>query len=136
VLRWIEGRRATDLIIAGRERLELSAVRRELRRLSCPRTQNSVAGAYARVLDDGSSRAPSARSIATVADARIRAAVAPELRRIVARLQRGGANPRGVALAERLLADGLWLRFGRDDEAVRVELRRALSLMDQPDRRR
>jgi hypothetical protein len=132
VLRWAEGRRAIELIIAGRERLDLAAVRRELRRLSSAGTQASLARAYARALDHGSGGSPTARSIATVADARMAAAVTPELRLVIARLLRGDANPRGIALAERLLADGLWLRFGRDEVAVRAELRRALALMDRP----
>jgi hypothetical protein len=132
ILRWVEGRRAIELIIAGRERSDLAAVRRELRRLSSARTQSAIARAYARVLDQGAGRSPARRSIATIADARISAAVTPEVRLVVARLLRGDANPRGVALAERLLADGLWLRFGGDEIAVRAELRRALAVMDQP----
>ena len=122
--------RAMDLILEGRERLPLAAVKRERRRLLSPRTRVRLATGLAGVLEEAlMPRGVPVASASLLADARVLRVNAGELRAVAALMRAAPASARGVALVECLLTDGCSPLYGKEVEPLREELRRASYLL-------
>jgi hypothetical protein len=127
---WAARQRALDLIVAGGEAVPIPAVARQRRRLLAPRTQRRLAAGYALLAREATEAPPrTLRSARPVYDRRLLRAVAAQLRTVAALLRAEPASAPGVALAERLLTDGLGVMFGGDADAARAELRRVVYLL-------
>jgi hypothetical protein len=121
---------ARQLVLDGREALPLAPIQRERRRLLEARTRRYVARSFERVLQHVTRRpAPVPASVRPLFDVRTVAAVVDDLREIVALLHAGVPQARGVALAERLLTEGVSPLYGYDAMALRDELRRVRYLL-------
>jgi hypothetical protein len=121
---------ARQLVLDGRENLPLAPVQRERRRLLEARTRQSVAQSFERVLQHVTRRpAPVPPSVRPLFDVGTVASVTDDLREIVRLLHTGVAQARGVALAERLLTEGVSPLYGYDAVALRDELRRVRYLL-------
>lgn len=130
-LRCAERTRAIDLIVDGEEWLPLDAVRRQRRRLLSARTRAVLARSFeSHARDVVDRRRSTVRSARPVYDRAVIAAVAVDLRAVAEALRRRQPTAvRGVAMAERLLIDGLGPFYGHDVDALRAELRRVLFLL-------
>jgi len=114
-----------ELVVAGRDRLSISALIRECRRLADPRRQ-------ARSLEelaDIAVRHPRRERQRPISSRRVLASVEPELRDIAARLRTGEADLRGVALLYRLVTCGASPLYGEHAGALREELIRGRYLL-------
>jgi hypothetical protein len=121
---------ARQLVLDGRETLPLAPIQRERRRLLEARTRHYVARSFERVLQHVTRRpAPAPASVRPLFDVGTVAAVTDDLREIVKLLHTGVARARGVALAERLLTEGVSPLYGYDAIALRDELRRVRYLL-------
>jgi hypothetical protein len=121
---------ARQLVLDGRESLPLGPVQRERRRLLEARTRHYVARSFERVLQHVTRRpAPIPASVRPLFDVGTVASVTEDLREIVKLLHSGVAHARGVALAERLLTEGVSPLYGYDAIALRDELRRVRYLL-------
>jgi hypothetical protein len=121
---------ARQLVLDGREGLPLAPVQRERRRLLEARTRHYVARSFERVLQHVTRRpAPVPPSVRPLFDVGTVASVTEDLREIVRLLHAGVAHARGVALAERLLTEGISPLYGYDAIALRDELRRVRYLL-------
>jgi hypothetical protein len=121
---------ARQLVLDGRETLPLAPIQRERRRLLEARTRRYVARSFERVLQHVTRRpAPVPASVRPLFDVGTVAAVVDDLREIVALLHAGVPQARGVALAERLLTEGVSPLYGYDAMALRDELRRVRYLL-------
>jgi hypothetical protein len=121
---------ARQLVLDGRESLPLGPVERERRRLLEARTRHYVARSFERVLQHVTRRpAPIPASVQPLFDVGTVASVTEDLREIVKLLHSGVAHARGVALAERLLTEGVSPLYGYDAIALRDELRRVRYLL-------
>jgi hypothetical protein len=121
---------ARQLVLDGRESLPLGPVQRERRRLLEARTRHYVARSFERVLQHVTRRpAPVPPSVRPLFDVGTVASVAEDLREIVKLLHTGVPHARGVALAERLLTEGVSPLYGYDAIALRDELRRVRYLL-------
>jgi hypothetical protein len=121
---------ARQLVLDGRESLPLAPVQRERRRLLEARTRHYVARSFERVLQHVTLRpAPIPPSVRPLFDVGTVASVTEDLREIVRLLHSGVAHARGVALAERLLTEGVSPLYGYDAIALRDELRRVRYLL-------
>jgi hypothetical protein len=121
---------ARQLVLDGRESLPLPAIQRERRRLLEARTRRYVAQSFERVLQHVTRRpAPVPPSVRPLFDVRVVATVTDDLRAIVSLLHAGVPHARGVALAERLLTEGVSPLYGYDAIALRDELRRVRYLL-------
>jgi hypothetical protein len=121
---------ARQLVLDGRESLPLGPVQRERRRLLEARTRHYVARSFERVLQHVTRRpAPVPPSVRPLFDVGTVASVTEDLREIVKLLHSGVAHARGVALAERLLTEGVSPLYGYDAIALRDELRRVRYLL-------
>jgi hypothetical protein len=121
---------ARQLVLDGRESLPLPPIQRERRRLLEERTRHYVARSFERVLQHVTRRpAPVPASVRPLFDVGTVAAVAEDLRAIVALLHAGVPQARGIALAERLLTEGVSPLYGYDALALRDELRRVRYLL-------
>ena len=121
---------ARQLVLDGRETLPLPAIQRECRRLLEARTRRYVARSFERVLQHVTRRpAPVPPSVRPLFDVRVVATVTEDLREIVSLLRAGVPHARGIALAERLLTEGVSPLYGYDAIALRDELRRVRYLL-------
>jgi hypothetical protein len=121
---------ARQLVLDGRETLPLAPIQRERRRLLEARTRHYVARSFERVLQHVTRRpAPVPTSVRPLFDVGTVAAVTEDLREIVKLLHAGVGQARGVALAERLLTEGVSPLYGYDAIALRDELRRVRYLL-------
>jgi hypothetical protein len=121
---------ARQLVLDGRESLPLPPVQRERRRLLEARTRHYVARSFERVLQHVTRRpAPIPPSVRPLFDVGTVSSVTEDLREIVKLLHTGVAQARGVALAERLLTEGISPLYGYDAIALRDELRRVRYLL-------
>src|SRR4051812_9560059 len=121
---------ARQLVLDGRESLPLAPIQRERRRLLEARTRHYVARSFERVLQHVTRRpAPVPVSVRPLFDVRTVAAVVDDLCEIVKLLNAGVGPARGVALAERLLIEGVSPLYGYDAIALRDELRRVRYLL-------
>lgn len=121
---------ARQLVLDGREVLPLAPIQRERRRLLEARTRHYVARSFERVLQHVTRRpAPVPRSVRPLFDVGTVSSVIEDLREIVRLLHTGVAQARGVALAERLLTEGVSPLYGSDAIALRDELRRVRYLL-------
>ncbi len=121
---------ARQLVLDGRESLPLAPVQRERRRLLEARTRHYVARSFERVLQHVTRRpAPIPASVRPLFDVGTVSSVTEDLREIVRLLHTGVAQARGVALAERLLTEGVSPLYGYDAIALRDELRRVRYLL-------
>jgi hypothetical protein len=121
---------ARQLVLEGRESLPLAPVQRERRRLLEARTRHYVARSFERVLQHVTRRpAPVPASVRPLFDVGTVSSVTEDLREIVRLLHSGVAHARGVALAERLLTEGVSPLYGYDAIALRDELRRVRYLL-------
>ena len=121
---------ARQLVLEGRENLPLAPVQRERGRLLEARTRDYVARSFERVLQHVTRRpAPIPPSVRPLFDVGTVASVTEDLREIVRLLHSGVAHARGVALAERLLTEGVSPLYGYDAIALRDELRRVRYLL-------
>jgi hypothetical protein len=121
---------ARQLVLDGRESLPLPAIQRERRRLMEARTRRYVARSFERVLQHVTRRpAPVPPSVRPLFDVKVVATVAEDLREIVRLLHAGVPRARGIALAERLLTEGVSPLYGYDAIALRDELRRVRYLL-------
>jgi hypothetical protein len=122
----LESRRehVLDLIIEGRGDLPIAAVERQRRRLLDPARRRGLASAFEEIRDEA--LRPPARDprMRPIFDRRVIAAVAPELTTIAALLRDDVANLRGIALAQRLVTDGISPLYRSDVRLLRDELRR------------
>ncbi len=136
LLAQVQRERASELIIAGRGGLPLTALERELRRLQRPRRRAGLADALeelVRAAERWPRIVPPARP---VFDPRLVRAAAVELRAIAARLRAGTDAVSAVARVERLLTSGASPLYGREQEALRHELLRIHVELDRADRGR
>ena len=111
-----------DLVVAGRGRLPLTALTREVRRLGDPRRSSQLAATlddFAAFAMQQSSRRERPWPICSRA---VLAAVEPQLRQVAARLRAGGVDLRGVALVERLVTSGCSPLYGEETGPLREEL--------------
>jgi hypothetical protein len=121
---------ARQLVLDGRESLPLAPVQRERRRLLEARTRRYVARSFERVLQHVTRRpAPVPTAVRPLFDVGTVASVTADLREIVKLLHAGVVHARGVALAERLLTEGISPLYGYDAIALRDELRRVRYLL-------
>jgi hypothetical protein len=121
---------ARQLVLDGRESLPLAPIQRERRRLLEARTRHYVARSFERVLQHVTRRpAPVPPSVRPLFDVGTVSSVIEDLREIVRLLHTGVAQARGVALAERLLIEGVSPLYGYDAIALRDELRRVRYLL-------
>lgn len=121
---------ARQLVLDGRESLPLAPIQRERRRLLAARTRRYVARSFERVLQHVTRRpAPVPASVRPLFDVGTVATVVDDLHEIVALLHAGVPQARGVALAERLLTEGVSPLYGYDAIALRDELRRVRYLL-------
>jgi hypothetical protein len=117
-------------VLDGRETLPLAPIQRERQRLLEARTRRYVARSFERVLQHVTRRpAPVPASVRPLFDVRTVAAVVDDLREIVTLLHAGVPRARGVALAERLLTEGVSPLYGYDAMALRDELHRVRYLL-------
>jgi hypothetical protein len=117
--------RALDLVLEGRDDLLVGAVRRQLVRLSAPRTQRSLARTIDAMVDQALHPPGICASGARpLFDTAVVASVAADLRAICRLLRTGRAPARGVGLAERLLTDACSPFYGHEAAPLREELRR------------
>jgi hypothetical protein len=122
---------ALALILQGRERLPVSAIQRQRHRLTDPCTRQQLAVAIETIIRRAG-RPPrlSTRGTIPLFDVRVVAAVIPELTAVAARLRGDSAPLRGVARAERLVADGRSPLYGHSVEALRDELQHVMRRLD------
>ena len=118
-----------DLVIDGRGRLPLAALRCELGRLRDPRLQTRLA----RSLEDLASSADHHHQELALGpplcSRRVLAAVKPQLRDLVQSLRADGAGVRGVAMLDRLITSGASPLYGRRVGPLRDELGRIRYLL-------
>jgi len=115
---------AVELILEGRESVPLAIVEHERRRLAAPRTRRLLANTFDRTLKDASRPRFYGRGARPLYEPRVVASVAEDLVVIIRPLRTGQASVRGIALAERLLTDGLSPLYGAHAGALREELYR------------
>jgi hypothetical protein len=121
---------ARQLVLDGRESLPLAPVQRERRRLLEARTRHYMARSFERVLQHVTRRpAPVPAAVRPLFDVGTVSSVTDDLREIVRLLHSGVAHARGIALAERLLTEGVSPLYGYDAIALRDELRRVRYLL-------
>jgi hypothetical protein len=125
-------RHALELVLDGEETLPLRAVERERRRLLGAKLR----GQLGRRLLDVAREAQRPPTFAPLPmppsfDVAVIRAVAPDLRRLAARLERPSASARAVALVERLVCSGTSPLYGDDPAALRQELRRLEHLLSR-----
>jgi hypothetical protein len=116
---------ALALILEGRERVPLAAVRRQRQRLLDQRTRTALAGNLSSIIEQASAcrRLPACR-IVPLFDRAVITAVADDLWTVSALLRACRAPARGIALTERLLIDARSPLYGNDAEMLRDELHR------------
>jgi hypothetical protein len=121
---------ARQLVLDGRENLPFAPIQQERRRLLEARTRHYVARSLERVLQHVTRRPePVPSAVRPLFDVGTVAAVTEDLREIVDLLHSGAPQARGVALAERLLTEGISPLYGYDAIALRDELRRVRYLL-------
>jgi len=123
--------RALDLILEGRERLPIAAIRRERRRLLDPRTRSLLAASFQTMAQEATSRPKMViRASRPLFDVKVVAGVAEELRAVARLLGPESESARGVALAERLVMDGMASPlYGHNIAALREQLKRIRYLL-------
>jgi hypothetical protein len=128
---WNRRRRAArDVVLEGRETLPIAVVQRERRRLLEERTRGYVARSLERVLQHVTRRpTPIPPSVRPLFDIGTVATVVDDLQAIIALLRTETPRARGVALAERLLTEGVSPLYGVNAIALRDELRRVRYLL-------
>jgi hypothetical protein len=123
-LAWLARERACDLIIEGRADLPLDVVRRQRRRLLDRKHCDDLADWVDRTWTVAERSLECRYEPCPLLNARVVAAVRPELAEIAGRLREGTPGVRGVALVERLLSEGGSALHGPSASALRQELRR------------
>jgi hypothetical protein len=119
-----------ELIVEGRERLPLSVVQRERRRLERPRTRRILARTLELLIEETLQRRKTVGlSSRPLLHPRLAADVRAEIRALAELLRSGEVTVRGVAFCERLLTDGGSPLYGQDPIALRGELHRARALL-------
>ncbi len=119
---------ARALVAAGREDLPVPAIERERARLMSPRTRLRLAAGYEHLVADAA--APEVAPGPRLFDRFLVGAVAKDLRELARLLRAEPARARGIALAWRLLCDGVTSPLhGRDPAALREELGRVRFLL-------
>jgi hypothetical protein len=121
---------ATKLILAGRDGLPVAAVQAQRRRLLAPRTRRALS----RSLESMARRASNPSSVAPIGarplfDVTVIATVSKELRAVASLLRARRVPANGVALAERLLTDGMSPLYGREVAPLRDDLGRLKSIL-------
>jgi hypothetical protein len=122
--------RALDLVIQGGGDLPLAAVQHERRRLSHPECREWLARWLDDIREAGERPVGYQRAARPLFNVGMMAELGSELAAVAGALRRGGADPRGVALAQRLLCDGTSPLYGRDVELLRQELHRICFLLE------
>jgi hypothetical protein len=121
-------RQALELILEGREKLPIAAVEEQRARLLEPRHRETLAASFEDLA--GAALSPDSWPPAYVFECSTVASVAHELRDVGALLRSGPTTARGVALARRLLTDGVHSPLYRDEPtALSHELRRIRFLL-------
>jgi hypothetical protein len=124
--------RVLDLIVEGGEGVPIPSVQRQRRRLLAPRTRRTLARSLQAVIVEASKRGRVSMFVARVpVDVLVVAAVAAELREVIALLGADRVAARGVAAVERLLTDGGSPLYGHEVEPLRDELHRVRGLMER-----
>lgn len=119
---------ALALIAAGREDLPVEAVERERSRLLDRRTRSRLAASFDDLVEEAAQ--PPVVPGPPLFDRAVVVGVADELRALAALLRDEPSSVRGVALAWRLLSDGVGSPLHRGDlTALREELRRIIYLL-------
>ena len=116
--------RAFDLIAEGREGVPVGVVRRERDRLLEACYRQMLARSLERLRAAAERPAPWSPSATFPAHPRTLRAVDSELRELEALLSEPTRSARGVALAQKLIADAVSPLHGRDTQRLREELRR------------
>jgi hypothetical protein len=111
-----------DLLVEGRDHVPLRPLARERRRLLDPEHRRRLARSLEALGDPRSGRWP-------LCSRRLLAATKPQLREVAALLREDQANPRGIALVDRLLTRGESPLYGQDAALLRDELARARYLL-------
>jgi hypothetical protein len=123
-LRSLQRALALELIIDGRGDLPFCAVARERQRLTSPCTQASLVRALEGLIRTAATWPriyPSARPVFDVRQVR---AATPQLKDLADLLSAQPAQPRAVALIERLLTSGASPLYGQQPDELRGELER------------
>ncbi|HET7052226.1 MAG TPA: hypothetical protein VFI54_28405 [Solirubrobacteraceae bacterium] len=120
---------AIDLVIEGRERLNIVAVEHQRQRLLSNQTRHDLASRLEDVLKQASEGRKFGLLAPPLFEARIVRAVATELGDVIESLRSEGISARGVAQAERLIARAVSPLYGQDEDALREELSRVLELL-------
>jgi hypothetical protein len=122
--------RAIDLILDGHDELPITAVRRERTRLASARTRAALARRFEDMLEL-TAHPHRARTWATRPLYHLRVVVraTPELLEIVRLLRTQPVSVRGVASAERVIADADSPLYGWDHRALRAKLSRVADLL-------
>ena len=115
--------RALDLILEGHERIPVTAVQRERRRLLARRTRRRLARTFETVIEEGTTaRMLPSGNASPLFDTAMVSSVQSEIRRVIAALPMACSHARGVARAERVLTDARSPLHGHDPEVLRQEL--------------
>jgi len=121
--------RALDLIVDGRENVPLAIIQRERQRIAASRTRGTLAAALEAMVEETLDRRVGfARSARPPLDAKLIAALEPEIRETAALLRSDRVSVRAVARTERMLTRGASPLYGSDVAALRTELRRISEL--------
>ena len=122
---------AIQLIAEGRDALPIAVVQRQRQRLVSRRTTAGLARTLETMLGQALNpprlMTKGARPLFCI---RVIASAAPELRGVISLLQTEPARARGVALIERLITDGGSPLYAREARALREELRRVRSALE------
>jgi hypothetical protein len=123
---------AIRLISDGREALPIAVVQRQRQLMLSRRTREALARTLETMLRQAVSPPRiTPRGGRSLFSGRVIASVAPDLRAVIGLLRTDTALARGVALTERLIAHGDSPFYARDASALREELRRIRSSLEE-----
>jgi hypothetical protein len=123
---------AIRLISDGREALPIAVVQRQRQLMLSRRTREALARTLETMLRQAVSPPRiTPRGGRSLFSGRVIASVAPDLRAVIGLLRTDTALARGVALTERLIAYGDSPFYARDASALREELRRIRSALEE-----
>jgi hypothetical protein len=115
--------RATDLIAEGREALPIAIVQRQRQRMLARRRRKALAKALDTVLWQATApRRIMTRGTHPLFDVRVIAAVAADIRAVIALLQTETPPARGVALIDQLITNGQSAFYGHEVKPLREKL--------------
>jgi hypothetical protein len=128
-LRYRRRDRAIDLILEGREHVQIAAVQHERRRLMSERARTGLARSFEDVINESRRTGPQMRASRPLFHLWVVRESSKELSELVSLLASHHTSVQGLARAERLIAGGTSPLYGDDAGALRAEIRRINRLL-------